>query len=436
MYIEKHENDLNHEYLIEPEVTNAEKHKVICAASLVNTKNSVTQKVRIMNPFSTETTLYQDTLIGYAEPVDTVQIIFDHEDEDEQNNFNCVRNIKFTKHETNSTNESNLCTEHSNEIPEHLTKLYQETSSDKTENELEQLQQFFMDNQDVFSKNELDIGLTNLVEHSIELTDETPYKSAPRRVPLAYQQGAEEALQKMFKQQIVQESKSPWASPLVFVRKKNGKIRPCVDYRRLNSQTKKDAFPLPKIQDCFDTVADSTLFSSLDITSAYNQIPIKSTDIPKTAFVSRYGLYEFKVMSFGLSNAPATFQRLMQICLAGLQWKSCLVYLDDCLIFSKTFDEHLSRLTEVLSRIRNANLKLSPEKCHLFRSEVNYLGHILSKDGISPNKDNVAKILQWQRPQTPKEVQSFLGMANYYQRFLQNYFAVLYGEKSNALMSS
>lgn len=157
--------------------------------------------------------------------------------------------------------------------------------------------------------------------------------------------------------------------------------------------TVKDAYPLPRIQDCLDAVADSQLFSTLDITSAYNQIPVRAEDIPKTAFITKYGLYEYTQMSFGLCNAPATFQRVMELALAGLQWVTCLIYLDDVVIYSKTVEEHLSRLGDVLSRIQKANLKLKPEKCHLFQQEVKFLGHVVSGRGVLPDPDNIDKVI-------------------------------------------
>lgn len=150
------------------------------------------------------------------------------------------------------------------------------------------------------------------------------------------------------------------------MRKKNGKVRPCVDYRRLNAVTEPDAFPRPRIQDCLDSVAGSAIFSTFDLISGYHQIPLKESDIPKTAFVTKYGLYEFLTMSFGLMNAGARFQRLMEIVLQGLPWQSCLVYLDDIIVFSKDFPQHIERIRQVLDKIQGAGLKLKPEKCHLF----------------------------------------------------------------------
>ena len=217
------------------------------------------------------------------------------------------------------------------------------------------------------------------------------------------------AIEKLWKQGSIRPSTSPWASPIVLVRKKDGQVRTCVDYRRLNSVTVKDAFPIPRVQDCLDTVAGAVLFSTMDITAAYNQIPVRQEDIPKTAFCSRYGLMEFVTMPFGLATATATFQRAMEIALVGLQWTSCLIYLDDVVVFGNNFEEHLRRLDLVLERIARAGLKLKPKKCHLFQEEVTFLGHVVSKRGVLPNPDNVVKMVNWPVPSTPTHVRSFFG---------------------------
>ena len=194
-----------------------------------------------------------------------------------------------------------------------------------------------------------------------------------------------------------------------------------MDYRRVNAVTKKDAYPLPNISVCLDTLAGSKLYSTLDITSAYNQIPVKKEDIPKTAFATQCGFYEYTTMPFGLSNAPATFQRVMEIALSGLQWQTCLIYLDDVIIFGKDFDEHLSRLKEVFECIRSAGLKLKPVKCHLFQHEVPFLGHVISPAGVLPNLDNVKKITKWPTPENVTDVRAFLGLGNYYRRFIKDF---------------
>jgi len=226
------------------------------------------------------------------------------------------------------------------------------------------------------------------------------------------------------KQGVIQESSSPWASPIVLVKKKDGKIRPCVDYRRLNNVTQKDAFPIPRIQDCLDAMSGATVFSTLDMTSGYYQVPVRKEDRPKTAFVTKHGLFEFKTMPFGLTNAPATFQRVMELAMRGLQWTSCLIYLDDIIIFGSTFTEHIERLRNVLQRVSLANLKLKPEKCQLLQPEVPFLGHIVSGTGVRPNPENIAKVAAWEVPKNVTEVRQFLGLCSYYRRFVQGFSIV------------
>ena len=185
----------------------------------------------------------------------------------------------------------------------------------------------------------------------------------------------------------IRPSTSPWSSPIVLVRKKTGAVRLCVDYRKLNAVTVKDAFPLPRVTDCLDSLAESVMFSTFDITTAYHQVPVKNEDIPKTAFVTKYGLFEYLTMPFGLCNAPGTFQRLMEVVLNGLQWTSCLIYLDDVIVFGRSFDEHMSRLQDVLDRIKCSGLKLSPKKCRLLQPEVCFLGHSnLSRHQTKPGQ--------------------------------------------------
>ena len=223
------------------------------------------------------------------------------------------------------------------------------------------------------------------------------------------------------RQCVIRKSTSPRAFPIVLVRNKNGKVRPCVHYRKLNAVTEPDAFPLPRVQDCLDAVSGSSLLSTFDLISRYHQIPMNKTDIPKTVFVTKYCLYEFLTMPFGLMNAGARFQRLMEVASQGLQWQSCLVYLDGVIIFLVDFPQHIERIKQVLSRIQDAGLKIKPEKCHLFCPEATFLGHVVSKNGISPNEDNVKKILQWPTPSNVTEVQQILGLGSYYRRFVPKF---------------
>ena len=225
----------------------------------------------------------------------------------------------------------------------------------------------------------------------------------------------------MQEQGVIQPSQSPWASPIVLVQKKDGSIRFCIDYRKVNKVTRKDSYPLPKVDDLLDSLAGAQWFSTLDLASGYWQVEVHPQHREKTAFTTGQGLYEFRVMPFGLCNAPSTFQRLMELVLAGLRWDICLAYLDDIVVFGCTFEEHLQRLRIVLSRLRDANLKLNPKKCQFFQQSVSFLGHVISRHGVSTDPTKIESIEKWPTPINVQELQSFLGLASYYRRFVKGF---------------
>ena len=224
-----------------------------------------------------------------------------------------------------------------------------------------------------------------------------------RRLPPPRRRVVQELLNDILDKDIIQPSSSPWASPIVLV-KKDSSFRFCVDYRKLNEVTHKDAYPLPRIDDTLNTPAGSQWFSTLGLLSGYWQVKVADKDRPKTAFCTTEGLFEFKVMPFGLCNAPATFQRLMDLVLAGLQWSHCLVYIDDVVILGRNFEEHLQHLQQVFDRLRQAGLKLKPRKCHFLQRKVDYLGHVVSNKGIAPDPAKIEKIASWPVPTSPKDV--------------------------------
>ena len=183
----------------------------------------------------------------------------------------------------------------------------------------------------------------------------------------------------------------------------------------------KDACTLPRIADTLDSMCGARYFSTLDLASGYWQVELHPQDREKSAFATCYGLYEFRVMPFGLCNAPATFQQLMENLLNGLQWRTCLVYLDDIIVYSKTFDEHLDRLREVFDLLGEAGLKLKPKKCQLFRHSVPYLGHVISAEGVKTDPEKTKTVAEWPMPVNVKQLRSFLGLASYYRRFIQGF---------------
>ncbi|GFY06098.1 retrovirus-related Pol polyprotein from transposon 412 [Trichonephila clavipes] len=254
-------------------------------------------------------------------------------------------------------------------------------------------ERMFQEFEDVFfSRNSSDIGHTTVTQHRIDTADHPPIKQHPRRLPFAKQEEVGTLLREMQENDIIEPSSSPWASPIVLVRKKDGSTRFCVDYRKLNDVIKKDSYPLPRIYDTLDTLSGHKWLSTLDLKSGYWQVEIHPEDGEKTAFTSGQGLWQFKVMPFGLCNAPATFERLMETVLKGLTFEACLIYLDDIIIGGRTFEEHLQNIRKVLSKLRDANLKLNPSKCKLFQKEVNYLGHIISAEGVRTDPEKVSAV--------------------------------------------
>lgn len=278
--------------------------------------------------------------------------------------------------------------------------------------------------QDIFSLSDRDFGRSKIVKHAIDTQDAKPVRKSPRRLPFMKREEAHKIIETMKNDGVIEESESPWCSPVVLVKKKDGTTRFCVDYRGLNDVTKKDSYPLPRIDDTFDALSGSSLFSTLDLKSGYWQVELDERSKEKTAFSIGNGLWQFNVMPFGLCNAPATFERLMESVLRGLNWKTCLVYLDDIIVFGQNFREHLTRLEEVFNRLRQANLKLSPKKCNIFQDEVKYLGHIVSRNGISVDQEKVEKIKSWPIPKNRDELRSFLGLCTYYRKFVNNFATI------------
>ena len=307
------------------------------------------------------------------------------------------------------------------ELPEHVKLLYERSVTNLQPYQQKLLYNLLQEYAHLFSRGAEDLGRTSIVKHRIDTGAAVPIRQPPRRLPLTRREEAALAVQDMLKQGVIEPSTSPWASPIVLVRKKDGTTRFCVDYRKLNSVTRKDSYPLPRIDDTLESLAGAKWFSTLDLKSGYWQVELDAQDKEKSAFTTGSGLWQFQVMPFGLCNAPATFERLMEQVLVALPLTVCLVYLDDILVPGRTFDEELANLRQVFQRLDEAKLKLSPKKCTLLKQKVTYLGHVVTESGVAMDTDKVAAVQEWPVPRTATEVWSFLGLCSYYRRFVENF---------------
>ena len=265
------------------------------------------------------------------------------------------------------------------------------------------------------------LGSVNVLAHEIKTTTETPVKSKPYRLTWTEETQLRKELDHLLELGLIRPSKGEWTSPVLFVGKKDGSLRLCVDYRRLNKITVKDHFPLPFIDELVDSMGGARYFSTLDAASGYWQVPMHEDSIRKTGFVTKYGVFDWCVLPFGLSTAPATFQRLMARILQPLLGKCVHVFIDDIIVYSRTLEEHVHHLEQVFEICKEANLRIKLAKCSFASDNVEYLGHRITKDGLKPTDRNVKKVLDMAAPSSKSEVRSFLGMVGYYRRFIPDF---------------
>eukprot|EP00253_Pinus_taeda_P032966 PITA_32966 len=265
------------------------------------------------------------------------------------------------------------------------------------------------------------------IDFTIELVPgATPVSRAPYRMSVPELTELKMQWQELLDKNYIRPSVSPWGAPVLFVRKKDGTLRMCIDYRQLNKLTIKNKYPLPRIDELFDQVKGATVFSKIDLRSGYHQIRIKDEDIAKTTFRTRYGHYEFVVFPFGLTNAPATFMCLMNGIFHPYLDQFVLIFIDDILIYSCTIEEHHEHLRIVLQTLREHQLYAKFSKCDFFKAEIQYLGHVITKDGIAVDPEKIKAIMEWPVPKDVADVRSFMGLAGYYRRFVEGFSKVAF----------
>lgn len=258
--------------------------------------------------------------------------------------------------------------------------------------------------------------------HSIPLLAGTqPFRLRPYRYTPAQKDEIEQQVAKLLKNHMIQESTSPFASPALLVKKKNGEWRLCVDYRRLNAYTIKNKFPIPIIEELFEELRGARWFTTLDLRSGFHQILVKAEDQYRTAFQTHSGHYEYKVMPYGLTGAPATFQSIMNQILAKLLRKCVVVFIDDILIYSKSFEEHVQHVKMVFELLQEHQFKVRLSKCSFAQQQLRYLGHVISSQGVATDPSKIRDVQNWQTPSSVKELRGFLRLAGYYRRFVKNF---------------
>ena len=424
-----HDNttDKSAHYLFEPTPVAKMKGKLWrAAACLVQRRRSGVILVRVMNPTAMKLTLYAGTALGSWEHLSTkqvmsIQVLDDGSESDSERQGDAASVQTVGVEETKETEETkeDAAAKHATEAE--LRAKIEEQGAHLTEDQRERLIELLVRFRFMFRDTP---GRTDVVRHVINTGDHRPIRGGRYRQSEKEKETVRQIVKDMQEAGVVRPSKSPWGASVVLVPKKCGATRFCVDYRRLNEITVKDVYPLPRIDDTLDQLVGCVYFTAMDLTSGYWQVDLADRDAAKTAFMTADGLYEFTAMPFGLCNAPATFQRLMDQVLGQLRYEYALVYLDDVMVHSKTFDEHLEHLESVLSCLQRASLACKLKKCNFAQESTVYLGHVVSARGIEPEPAKIKAVQEIAPPTSVKEIRMFLGFVGYYRRFINNFSAV------------
>ncbi|CAG2200816.1 unnamed protein product [Mytilus edulis] len=389
---------LNKPVILEP-VSYLEKSQLMGACCLVQAtrSNSAYVKMQIINPNRDPVTIPRNQVVAMVSHVD-IKTLQNLSDVEKQNiNTNSVSNLE-TKQREKSKKKSKLD--------------FDLSSAELTDIEKQKLKKFLDNNRNVFATDLSELGQTNIYQHEIQTTHEIPVRTPPYRTTPVMKEEIQKQVDKLLENNIIKPSTSPYNSSVVLVKKKDNTFRFTIDFRKVNAISKAMFYPLPNLNDVFDTIGavKPKIWSSLDMAQGYWQIELHPNSRHKSAFVTHNGVYEWNRMPNGLKNSSFTFQMVMSQILQGLNWKNVLVYVDDILIFSENFEEHLTHLNQVFDRLRKANLTLKPSKCHFGVSKVKYLGHILSKNGIQVDEAKIKLVKEHPIPKTQQHVRQFLGL--------------------------
>ena len=339
---------------------------------------------------------------------------------------NEISELSETRAGTPDTQKEPDKQEDETELPERLKKMWEEAKENLSEQESDQLAEMLIKYQSIFAKHEFDLGNFTAVKHTINTGDATPIKQALRRNSVHSTEENDKHLEDMLKHNIIEPSNAEWAASPVLVRKKSGGIRWCVDYRQLNKVTKKDVYPLPLMSECIDSLDQNVWYSKLDSLSAYWQLFVEEEDgsRDKTSFRCRKGLFRFRRLPFGLCGSGASYSRALALVLKGLHWKSILCFLDDIVCMGRTKQEHMDNLEEVFKRFKEHDLKLKPQKCELFKQEVEFLGRKVGINGVTLADHSVETIKKWKKPVNLRDLEAWLGLCNFHRAHMKDFAEV------------
>ena len=386
--------------IVVPRVELTERYQIAGACELVRVSATNSVPIRLLNPTTQPVRIYRRTRLGQFSLVPSDIATFE---------------LLQAEQEAEKDKEVPTAVDTDPSSPLDIN------TEGLTDDQQGRLRALLTEYDDIFAYSPDQLGRSSVVKHTIDTGVNPPIRLRSYRTTPANKEEIEKQVNEMLANDVIAPSVSAWAAPVVLVKKSDGTMRFCVDYRRLNAVTKKDSHPLPRISEALDALGGARWFSTLDLRSGYWQIEMAADSKEKTAFITHNGLYEFNVLPFGLCNSPATFQRLMTHVLRGLEWDICLVYIDDLIIFSRNFEDHLKHLEEVFKGLREANVRLKPSKCHFVKPQVEYLGHVVSAEGLKPNADKIRAVKEFPIPTNTTGVKAFLGLCNYYRRFIKGF---------------